>query len=143
MRVPFFTVVAAAVLTAGIAVAGCGPTDGAERTGGTGARTIAPLGAETPASGICAPKTTEAEVFVVLNDDTPIPRCVVVGPEQHLRIENRAAPTTVTIAGFAATLGPGESVTVDQSFGEFLSPGVHTLEVSRFGGTGPQLWLRP
>jgi hypothetical protein len=143
MRVAFFTIVAAGALAAGIAVAGCGATDGAERTGSTDARAIAPVGAETPASGICAPKTTEPEVSVVLNDDTPIPRCVVVGPEQHLRIENRAELTTVTIAGFAATLAPGESVTVDRSFGEFLTPGVHTLQVSRFGGTGPQLWLRP
>ena len=42
-----------------------------------------------------------------------------------------------------ATLEPGESVTFDQPFGDYLAPGVHTLAVSLYGGSGPQLWLKP
>jgi hypothetical protein len=126
---------------AGGAVA-CGAPDHAARAG-RHATTGARAESDIPASGVCVPKTAEPEVAVVLGVDTPSPRCVVVGPAQHLRIENEGAATTVTVAAVAATLGPGESLTLDRSFGDFLAPGVHTLQVARFGGAGPQLWLRP
>ena len=138
--------VVACVLAIAIAfgAAGCGASNGTERTASTGATaTGAPAEATAPAAGICRPRTDERDVDVVLDVDTAIPRCLIVGPEQHLRIENRAEPTTVTIAAVAATLGTGETVTLEQSFGEFLAPGVHTIHVARYGGSGPQVWLRP
>jgi hypothetical protein len=97
---------------------------------------------ETPAAGICQP-TEHEEVVITLAVDTAIPRCVVITPEQHLRIQNGPAETTVSLGAAAATLEPGESVTFDQRFGDYLAPGVHTLQVSLYGGSGPQLWLKP
>jgi hypothetical protein len=138
---------AACVLTVACVAGGAAACDapgdaaraGRHATTATGARAES----DFPASGVCVPKSAEPEVAVVLGVDTPSPRCVVVGPAQHLRIENEGAATTVTVAAVAATLGPGESVTLDRSFGDFLAPGVHTVQVERFGGAGPQLWLRP
>ena len=136
--------VAACLLALAWGAAGCGASDGAARTTSTGATaTGAPADAPTPASGSCRPKTDGPAADVALTVDTAVPRCLIVGPEQHLRIENRAEATTVTIAAVAATLGTGETVTLEQSFGEFLAPGVHTVHVARYGGSGPQLWLQP
>ena len=132
----------AALLTA---AAACGPADDAAdraRDDREQSRTLASA-AETPASGICVPAKDDAEVVITLNLDTSTPRCMIVLPDQHLRIQNGPAATTVTLGSAAATLEPGASVTFDQRFGDYLAPGVHTLQVSRYGGPGPQLWLKP
>jgi len=136
---------AVCVVTVACAAAACGTSNGVEGSarGRTATHRGAAADADTPAAGVCVPKTKAAEVAIVLDVDTPTPRCVVVGPDQHLRIENRGDPTTVTLASAAATLGAGESVTLAQTVGEFLAPGVHTLRVARFGDTGPQIWLQP
>ena len=91
--------VAGCVLTVACVAVACGAPNGTERadrrpTTATGT----PAEAETPASGVCAPKPDGPDVVVVLTVDAPTPRCVVVGPEQHLRIENQADATTVTLA---------------------------------------------
>jgi hypothetical protein len=45
------------------------------------------------------------------------------------------------VAGLTVDLAPGEATTIGPPFGTYLAPGVHTLHVSIYGGSGPQLWL--
>ena len=50
---------------------------------------------------------------------------------------------TVTMPGFAPRrLAVGRSTLFDRPFGQYLAPGVHDLQISLYGGTGPSIWLQ-
>ncbi len=59
----------------------------------------------------------------------PRPRCVTVSAEHWLRIANEGPATTVT----------GASVTSPLPIGAYADAGLHTLEVERYGGSGPEV----
>lgn len=102
---------------------------------------LAPSESATPAAGIC-PVATEAIATVTLGPGVPQPRCLVVSSEQRLRVVNGAEGATVRLGRITRVLAPGASTTFDVPLGDFLAPGVHTVGVSIYGGSGPQLWLR-
>jgi hypothetical protein len=101
----------------------------------------------TPAAGIC-PEGPEPVRTVQLRVDTPEPRCVVLHPNQRLRLINKtdagsgAEPTTVRIefAGFKAKLAPGQAAIFDAPAGSYLAKGTHGMEV--VGAPGPQVWVK-
>jgi peptidoglycan hydrolase-like protein with peptidoglycan-binding domain len=107
---------------------------------GTERRAIAPAEGATPAAGICD-RSNDEETTFTLEPDAPRPRCVAVSPTQQLRVQNGPLPTTVELAGLTVDLRPGEAATIGPAFGAYLAPGVHTVHVSIYGGSGPQLWL--
>ena len=96
--------------------------------------------ADTPAAGICGAIEGEL-VTMTINPDVPDPRCVVVRPEQRLRVVNgREDSITVSLFTLSAQLDPGQQVTFDVTFGELLLPGVHLLDVSAC--CSGALWLQ-
>jgi peptidoglycan hydrolase-like protein with peptidoglycan-binding domain len=103
---------------------------------------VTPAESETPAAGVCGGSEGDV-VSVTLAPDVPTPRCLVVDAHQHLRIVNGAQPASVHLGPFTRELSPGSVVTIDAPFGSYLAPGVHTVRVSLYGDTGPELWLRP
>jgi peptidoglycan hydrolase-like protein with peptidoglycan-binding domain len=109
-------------------------------SGGTGERALAPAEATTPAAGICG-RADGAHATITLEPDVPRPRCVAVSPTQRLRVENGPLPATVELAGSTVDLAPDEGATIGPEFGTYLAPGVHTVHVSIYGGSGPELWL--
>ena len=86
--------------------------------------------AEMPAAGICG-KAEGEWVTITLEPGIPNPRCVQVQPEQQLTVVNQTGGTVdVAIGTFEATLTPGQSVSFEKPFGEYLARGVHALGVS-------------
>lgn len=97
--------------------------------------------ANQPAAGICAEPEGEI-VEVYANPDMPDPRCVIVKPEQKLRVTNKTPVTIeVTLGTFTISLEPGVAGVMDQPFGEYLEPGVHQVMVSPC--CGGEIWLKP
>ena len=95
--------------------------------------------AASPAAGICASFGGDV-VPVSINVDVPDPRCVRVRPDQHLAIRNNTRDAVeVALGPFSERIEPGESYAIDQSFGDYLAPGVHVLQVSPY--SGPEIWL--
>jgi peptidoglycan hydrolase-like protein with peptidoglycan-binding domain len=103
----------------------------------------APGEATTPAAGIC-PQATGPVVVIHLGADVASPRCIAVHPDHRLSVVNDGHDAvTVNLAELSIALGPGNVSRFERPIGEYLTPGVHTIHVSRFDGSGPQLWLRP
>jgi peptidoglycan hydrolase-like protein with peptidoglycan-binding domain len=114
--------------------------DALAKSAGTGGRALAPAEGATPTAGICG-RAHGDEVTITLGSDVPSPRCVAVSPTQRLRVENGPLPATVELAGSTVDLAPGEAATIGPAFGDYLAPGVHTVHVSIYGGSGPEVWL--
>lgn len=128
------------LLTLALTACQYNPLSGAEATDAEMTQPLATPYAQEPAAGICA-ATEGSLVSVVLRPDIPDPRCVRVRPDQHLSVKNETDQTLqVSIAIFQAELNPGEQVTFDTPFGEYLVPGVHRLITSAPPG-GPEIWL--
>jgi hypothetical protein len=81
----------------------------------------------------------------------PTPRCVVVRPDQRLRVVNSSAlhgspPKTITVgwANYAPrVLKAGQATTYDRPFGEYLAVGVHDLRLPPlYAGSFGAVWLR-
>jgi hypothetical protein len=98
---------------------------------------------------MCEP-SAGAIVTVRLDPDIPDPRCIVVSSRQRLRVVNSSAGygrhgTTVTIT-FAdlspRVLNVRTATTFHRPLGKYLAPGVHDLQVSLYGGGGPEIWLK-
>ncbi len=106
------------------------------------AATKTPADATQPAAGIC-PRATADPVTITLAVDVPQPRCVAVSSTQRLRLVNDATQITVQFGPFSADLAPGQTVIFDRPFGDYLDPGVHLVTTSTYGGSGPEVWLRP
>ena len=78
---------------------------------------------------------------MAINPDIPDPRCVVVHPEQQLRVVNRRGEILeISLGESTATLEPGAEHTFELPFGQLLLPGVHVLGVSPC--CGGEIWLK-
>ena len=96
--------------------------------------------AQEPAAGICAEPEGD-EVVVTLEPGIADPRCLIVHPDQHLRIINRGGTeVTVSLGPFAAVLPAAGDATLGPAFGDYLMPGVHQLQVDPC--CGGELWLK-
>ena len=96
--------------------------------------------ASQPAAGICG-EAQGTVVTMTINPDIPDPRCVVVRPDQNLRVVNRRDETLgVSLGRLSATLEPGTEHTFEQPFGHLLLPGVHSLGVRPC--CGGEIWLK-
>jgi peptidoglycan hydrolase-like protein with peptidoglycan-binding domain len=94
-----------------------------------------------PAAGICvSDDDTIAEV--VLGADTPMPRCLAMAGDHWLRIVNDGDATTITLGTWSVDLDVGAAVTTPLPVGAYLDPGTHTVAVSRYGASGPDLLVR-
>jgi peptidoglycan hydrolase-like protein with peptidoglycan-binding domain len=94
-----------------------------------------------PAAGVCA-RRSGAIVEVVLGADVATPRCVVVSSAQWLRVVNDGDTTRVHLGAFDVELAPGATLTSELPLRAYLQPGTHTMVVSRYGDTGPDVRLR-
>lgn len=110
---------------------------------------LAPPDAQAPAAGACQ-SGTDAPATIELNPDVPLPRCLIVRPDQPLRVVNTTArfgsPGQVVTVQLGTLplrrLAPGASTTYD-ALGDLLVPGVHRLKTSLYAGSGPEIWLKP
>lgn len=106
-------------------------------------RELEPPDSPQPAAGTCG-RADSAVVEVTLNPDIPSPRCVQVDADQSLRVRNNTdQQVDVSFAHHAATLAPGGAQAFAQAFGDYLEPGVHRVDTSLYGGSGPEIWLVP
>jgi peptidoglycan hydrolase-like protein with peptidoglycan-binding domain len=97
-----------------------------------------PAPARQPAAGICTPDDdTIAEV--VLGTDAPMPRCLATSGDRWLRIVNDGDATTITLGTWSVDLDVGAAATTPLPVGAYLEPGTHTVAVSRYGASGPDL----
>ena len=102
-----------------------------------------------PAAGICGGESG-AVVTVTANLGGPGPRCLSVTSNQRLRVVNGSnadgqpgRPITITFAGFAPRVVPAGGATLfDQALGEYLAPGVHSINISLYAGSA-EIWLKP
>jgi peptidoglycan hydrolase-like protein with peptidoglycan-binding domain len=101
----------------------------------------APDAPDAPAAGIC-PAVDAAIVELALEPDAPAPRCVTMSGEQWIRIVNDGAATHVALGPLELDLEPGETSISPLPVGAYVDTGLHTLAVSRFGGSGPELQVR-
>lgn len=97
---------------------------------------------DSPAAGVCDLAQGELVTFEIY-PDIPAPRCSKATPEQRLKVINRTeSDLQVSIAGFQASLAPGEEAVIGPPLGTYLLPGVHVVMTSAYGGGGgPELWL--
>ncbi len=88
------------------------------------------------AAGICG--GTDGPVGIIeVNPDTPAPRCVMVRPDQRLKVVNTTDRFGFTGTTVVVTFGPrpsrtldiGESVTFDQPLGKVFAPGLHIVDL--------------
>jgi hypothetical protein len=106
----------------------------------TSSPSLVPVDPGGPAAGACAEPTTDVAT-VILNPDTPMPRCTKIRPGQKLRIVNGSnnfgqtgAEMTITLRGYSAvTLQPGEGHTYEQPLSEVLAPGYHRTGGGLYG----------
>jgi peptidoglycan hydrolase-like protein with peptidoglycan-binding domain len=94
-----------------------------------------------PAAGICA-SDDGSIAEVVLGGDTPTPRCLAMPGDHRLRIVNDGDATTITLGSWSVDLDTGGAATSPLPVGAYLDPGTHTVTVSRYGGSGPDLLVR-
>ena len=78
-------------------------------------------------------------VEIVLAPDVPSPRCVTMSGDHRLRIVNDGAATTVALGDMRLDLAAGASVTSPQPVGAYVGAGDHTMDVERYGGSGPEV----
>jgi hypothetical protein len=96
--------------------------------------------AQQPAAGICAEAESEEAVMRLL-PGIPDPRCVIVRPDQRLRVVNETgADVNISLGPFALPLPSDGETVFGPTFGEYLLPGVHVLSVDPC--CGGELWLR-
>lgn len=104
----------------------------------------APAESQTPASGFCPGPETSPTITMTIGEATPRPRCQKVTAIQSLVVHNATGKTiTVELAGRSFSLAPDQYNNIDEAFGSYLEPGVHTIKTSAYaGGNGPELWLQ-
>ncbi len=106
-----------------------------------------PADYQTPAAGTCGGVHGQgATLGIDLNPDIPSPRCIIVRPDQHVRITNRRGEAArVFFGGHTSQLGDGDSVRYPQRAGRFLEFGVHVIEIGAGGGSRlgfGEVWLK-
>lgn len=105
---------------------------------------LAPATAQQPTAGICADANKDDVIVkIIINPDTPLPRCSKVLATQRLQVINRTSTTVeVQLAQFDAQVAPGATHTFDAMFGTYLASGVHLVFISAYPGSGgAELWL--
>jgi hypothetical protein len=115
-------------------------TAGAQRS----PEALAPAVAQQPVAAVCADVDAEqTTISLLVNPDTPIPRCVRVLVDQQLSIRNNTSTSIeVKLAQFDVQIASGASYTVDAPFGTYLAPGVHRVFLSSYPGSGgAEIWL--
>jgi hypothetical protein len=97
--------------------------------------------AQSPAAGICGEPTSEDTVLVEIWPDIPSPRCLVVRGDQYLRVVNRTDEVlTISLGRLTGSALPGEAITLELPFDQYLETGVHVVLATPFGG--PEIWLK-
>jgi hypothetical protein len=101
---------------------------------------LATPASQQPAAGICG--AAEGNIVTVrINPDVPDPRCVIITSDQRLNvINNRDEVIQISLGVFEAEIDPGDESLAPLTFGEYLAPGVHLIEVSPC--CGASLWLQ-
>ena len=96
--------------------------------------------ADSPAAGLCAEFEGEV-VTMTINPDMPDPRCVIVKPDQRLRVVNNLeSEIEVSLGNVSSSILQSDAYTFEKTFGELLLPGVHNLGVSPC--CGGSIWLK-
>ena len=86
------------------------------------------------AAGVC-PESADEIVSVVLEMDVPQPRCILVRGWQRLRVTNNLSQTVnARLGGAEIHLPQGSTVTLAESFSEYLEPGGYTMTTDLYGG---------
>jgi hypothetical protein len=94
-----------------------------------------------PAAGICGGPLDGDTATVQIWPDIPEPRCLVVTPEQRLHVTNRTDENIqIKLGPFEVMLAAGETYIFDCPLESYLTPGIHQLLVSPFGG--PEILLK-
>jgi hypothetical protein len=89
---------------------------------------------------VCAEAAGD-EAVMRLGPGIPDPRCLIVRKSQHLRVVNdTGAAVTLGLGPFSFVLPANGETVIGPPFGDFLMPGVHTLQVDPC--CGGELWLR-
>ena len=113
---------------------------------------VSPAAVEQPKTAAACEGPLNAPVALVeVGPDTPKPRCLLIRPDQRLRVVNATTrfeqpgtPVVVTFARWAPRiLEPDESVTFGQPLGQVLDPGIHELSLE-VGGQHwtTEIWLK-
>ena len=96
--------------------------------------------AVSPASGICPEVPAGETASVDIYPDIPSPRCLLVKAEQHMALTNRSDEVLIFRLGhIEGQIQPGHTYLVEESFGSYLLPGVHVVQVSPY--SGPEIFL--
>lgn len=104
------------------------------------AQSLATPISQVPASGICGQAKGDI-VVITINPDVPDPRCIIIAPNQFLKVvNNRDEIIQVSLGVFETLIRPGEDSVAEFPFGNYLAPGVHVIEVSPC--CGASLWLK-
>jgi len=95
---------------------------------------------QSPAAGICA-EPTDDEVVMRLEPGIPDPRCIIVQAGQRLRVVNHTGgDVTISLGPYSLLLPSNGETVLGPTFGEYLLPGVHSLQVDPC--CGGELWLK-
>jgi peptidoglycan hydrolase-like protein with peptidoglycan-binding domain len=97
--------------------------------------------APASAAGICT-SDDESIAELVLGTDAAIPRCLAMPGDHWLRIVNDGGATTITLGTWSVDLDVGGAATTPLPVGAYLESGTHTVTVSRYGASGPDLVVR-
>ena len=101
---------------------------------------LEPAKSQSPAAGVC--NTIPGHVAsVVLNVDVPSPRCIKVTSIQLLQIINKTKKLITFTLGYTNFfISPYSSTMINQNFGTYFAPGIHTI---LFGSLpSPEIWLQ-
>lgn len=103
-----------------------------------------PDGPATPTAGICAGPTTATTVTIVLNTDTPNPRCAHLRPMQRLAIRSQLShATTITVGHRTLSVPAGRTIQIPDAVSSYLAPGHHTIHSPSYNRSGPEILLDP
>jgi len=105
--------------------------------------TLRPADGELPVAGACGGPVSGNIAAIILNQDTPIPRCIKVSANQQLQITNNTNEVVdVALGPVAMQIEPGKTQTDSRTFGSYLALGVHFVQTSLYGGGGPEIWMQ-
>jgi hypothetical protein len=99
---------------------------------------LIPAEADQPqVAGACEGPLDGPVGIIHVNPDAAAPRCLVIQPDQRLKVVNTTDRFGFTGTAVVVTFGPwpsrtldiGESVTFDQPLGKVFAPGLHTINL--------------
>jgi hypothetical protein len=107
----------------------------------TGDTALKPPDSQFPAAPVC-PISAGSVVVVTINPDIPSPRCVKVLPDQTLTVTNRTDQAVEFPLGrYTLKIPAGQTDSITAQFKTYLQPGVHTVKMPYYAGSGPAIWL--